>query len=98
MFSVVASFIPILYRLHHNEHKKNRYFISFFMTQSDNICYDTKNFSHEVLKMKRCISNILMILLFTYSVMPAISTEVDISAQAVLDALRDAEADINKNQ
>ena len=52
----------------------------FFMAQSDDICYDTKKFSHEVLKMKRYIASVLMILLFTYSVMPAISTEVDISA------------------
>ena len=48
--------------------------------------------------MKKCIAPVLIILLFTYSVMPAFSTEDDISAKAVADARKDAEADINQTQ
>ncbi len=47
--------------------------------------------------MKRGISNILIVLLLACAIMPALSTEEKI-AQHILDALRDAEADINKNQ
>ena len=66
------------------------------MTQSDYMCYDTNNFSHEVLKMKRCISNILIVLLLACATMPALSTEENITQQAVLDARSDAKTDINK--
>ena len=48
--------------------------------------------------MKKCIANVLIILSFTYSVMPAFSTEADISAKAVADARKDAEADINQTR
>ncbi|MCY3742972.1 MAG: hypothetical protein OXH00_18305 [Candidatus Poribacteria bacterium] len=48
--------------------------------------------------MKKCIAPVLIILLFTYSVMPAFSTETDISAKAVADARKDAAADINKTR
>ena len=48
--------------------------------------------------MKKRIAPVLIILLFAYSVMPAFSTEADISAQAVADARKDAEADINQTR
>ena len=48
--------------------------------------------------MKKCIAPVLIILLFTYSVMPAFSTETDISAKAVADARKDAAADINQTR